>query len=102
MLHCTNVKRLAVKLAVYVRAVIVLDKYYTSGLNLSCINIPINIITLFTVPFWGSLTGKDEYSRLCHSVLTGSGGRTASKGRFTHIACRAHAAPLPFPCHAVR
>lgn len=74
-----NVTRLTVRLAVYAGTIAVLYKYYTSGLKLSCSNTTINLIIVFTLPFWGSLPGKDEYCRLCHSVLTGSGGRRASK-----------------------
>jgi hypothetical protein len=94
MLYCRNVTRLAVRVAVYVRTVTVLHKHYTSGLNLPCANITINIIT---VPFWwGSLPDRDEYLRVCHSVRTGSGGRGVTEILKTnaHIPFRSHAVSL--------
>ena len=53
---------------------------------------------------FGLLNPEDETDRLSRNVDKKFGFLNPEDGTHkadSHIACRAHAAPMPFPCHAV-
>ena len=55
---------------------------------------------LYSAPDLGASFGTTHATKNGHG-RSRRGLKNTFKDRFTHIACRAHAAPMPFPCHAV-